>query len=185
MRKSAALAVVGAFALTTLTACGGSGDGEAGRAPEPKAGSSSPGPSVQRAAVGETLTLGGRGEGERVAVTVRNWADPATGAGEYDKPGGGKRWVAAQLELRNTGTALYDEIPGAGAEVIDDQGQRFGSKAAEVTAGPGMPGSVKVPAEEKALGWIVFEVPVESKIVTVQFVLGSGYADQAGWWAVK
>ncbi|MFE3578542.1 hypothetical protein [Streptomyces vinaceus] len=61
MRKSAALAVVGALALTALTACGGSDDGQAGRAPEPKAGSSSPGPSVQRAAVGETLTLGGGG----------------------------------------------------------------------------------------------------------------------------
>ncbi|MFK0218853.1 hypothetical protein ACIQWN_11790 [Streptomyces vinaceus] len=118
-------------------------------------------------------------------MTVRNWADPAAGAGEYDKPWGGKRWVAAQLELRNTGKALYGEVPGAGAEVIDDQGQRFGSKAAEVTAGPWMPGSVKVPAEERALGWIAFEVPVESKIGTVQFVLGSGCANRAGWWAVK
>ncbi|MFK0218852.1 hypothetical protein ACIQWN_11785 [Streptomyces vinaceus] len=64
MRKSAALAVVGALALTALTAltaCGGSGGGEVGRAPESKTGSSSPGPSVQRAAVRETLTLRGRG----------------------------------------------------------------------------------------------------------------------------
>lgn len=68
MRKSAALAVVGVLALTALTACGGSGDGEAGRNPGPKAASGPPGPSVQRAAVGETLTPGGREGGEGVAV---------------------------------------------------------------------------------------------------------------------
>ncbi|WP_159045932.1 DUF4352 domain-containing protein [Streptomyces sp. WM6372] len=182
MRRSAAPAVAGILALT---ACGGSGGEGDAPAPAPKAESSGPDPSVQRAAVGEPLTLRGQQDGERMAMTVKNWADPATGAGEYDKPKDGKRWVAAQFELRNTGKALYDEIPSGGAEAIDEQGQRFGARIAEVTAGPAMPGSVKVPAEEKALGWIVFEVPADSKIVTVQFALGSGYAHQAGWWAVK
>ncbi|NEW70687.1 hypothetical protein [Streptomyces rhizosphaericus] len=56
------------------------------------------------ARVGDTLTLSGQNDGEQLDVTVKKWLDPAKGADEFTTPGSGKRWVAVQLQLTNTGT---------------------------------------------------------------------------------
>lgn len=90
-----------------------------------------------------------------------------------------------QFELTNTGTAVYSDSPSNGTQVADSDGQRFGPTFADVTAGPSMTSDAQVPPGEKALGYIVFEVPKASKIVTVQFTMNSGYADQTAQWKIS
>jgi hypothetical protein len=137
------------------------------------------------AKVGDTLTLKGMEDGEQLDVTLKKWLDPAKGADEFNVPQDGKKWVAGQFELVNTGSKVYSDAPSNGAKVADSQGQRFDSWFGEVAAGPAMSSDVSLPKGEKALGWIVFEVPKDSKVVTVQFAMNSGFSDQTGQWSLK
>ncbi|GAA0939600.1 MULTISPECIES: hypothetical protein [Streptomyces violaceusniger group] len=38
---------------------------------------------------------------------------------------------------------------------------------------------------DKALGWIVIEVPKASKVATLQFTMNSGFADETGQWKIS
>lgn len=189
MRHTAALITTAAL-LSALTAC--IGPSEVTTTPD-KAGAAEQGstapedkPAAPKAAkTGDTITLTGHDEGLKVDATLKKWLDPAKSADQYMQPESGKRWVAAQWELVNTGTAVYDDSPSNGTQVADAEGQRFQSWLGEITAGPQMTASAKVPPGEKVLGWIVYEVPKDSKITTVQFGLNSGMADQTGQWTVK
>ncbi|MFE3578727.1 DUF4352 domain-containing protein [Streptomyces vinaceus] len=146
---------------------------------------SSAAPKAQTAAVGSTLTLTGLKDGEKIAVTVRKWADPAKSKEQYVQPKDGNRYVAAQIELVNTGTAPYDDSPSNGAKVADADGQQFTSTLTMgIDAGPEFPGSVTIAPGGKALGYVVFEVPKESKINQLQFGLNSGFASQTGQWTI-
>ncbi|MEU2901333.1 DUF4352 domain-containing protein [Streptomyces globisporus] len=137
------------------------------------------------AKVGDTITLKGQEDGEQVDATLKKLVDPAQPKDEFFAPEDGNRWVAAQFELTNTGTKPYADSPSNGAGVADADGQRFQATFADTKAGPSMTSDAKVPPGEKALGWITFEVPKGSKIVTVQFGLNSGFADQTGQWTVS
>ncbi|CAG6393111.1 DUF4352 domain-containing protein [Streptomyces cocklensis] len=135
--------------------------------------------------IGDTITLHGSDPGLAVAVTVVAWNANAHGADEFTTPSKGKRFVAAQFKLVNTGSAVYSDSPSNGAQVADSQGQRFSSTFAEISAGPSMSSNVNLRPGDMALGWIPFEVPISSTISTVQFALDSGFADQVGEWSVK
>ncbi|MFG2617797.1 DUF4352 domain-containing protein [Streptomyces sp. NPDC048507] len=185
------LAATTAVALLALTACGPTN--EITTKPDPKAAppspvipNAAPSPSApsRTAAVGDTLTLKGNTDGEQLAVTIKKWADPAQSADAYIKAADGKRWVAAQFELVNTGTAVYSDSPGNGTQVADAEGQQFQTTFGEITAGPAMTSAAKVSPGSKVLGWVVYEVPKDSKIVKVQFAMNSGFASQTGEWAI-
>lgn len=139
----------------------------------------------ETAAVGDTLTLKGMEDGEQLDVTLKQWLPTAKPATEFDIPQDGKRWAAAQFELVNTGSKVYADSPSNGAKAADAQGQRFDAWFGEISAGPAMSSDVSLPKGEKALGWIVFEVPKDSKVVSVQFGMNSGFSDQTGQWTVK
>lgn len=139
----------------------------------------------ERAAVGDTLTLKGMEDGEQLDVTLKQWLPTAKPATEFDIPQDGKRWAAAQFELVNTGSKVYADSPSNGAKAADSKGQRFDAWFGEISAGPAMSSDVSLPKGEKALGWIVFEVPKDSKVVSVQFGMNSGFAEQTGQWSVK
>ncbi len=139
----------------------------------------------KQAAIGDTLTLKGIQGGERLDVTLKKWLPTAKPATEYDIPQDGKRWAAAQFELVNTGSKVYADSPSNGAKAADSKGQRFDAWFGDISAGPAMASDVSLPKGEKALGWIVFEVPKNSKIVTVQFAMNSGFSSQTGQWTVK
>lgn len=181
-----------AAALLALTACG---VGEETVNTKPKTAASKdaateettdkPAEKEKAAAVGDTLTLKGIEDGEQLDVTLKRWLPTAKPATEFDIPQDGKRWAAAQFELVNTGSKVYADSPQNGAKAADSQGQRFDSWFGEISAGPAMSSDVSLPKGEKALGWIVFEVPKDSKIVSVQFGMNSGFSDQTGQWAVK
>jgi len=134
------------------------------------------------AKVGDTLSVTGFQDGEQLDVTLKKWADPVQAAHEFDAPAQGKRWAAGQFEIVNTGSRVYDDSPTNGVQVADSEGQRFDTWFAEISAGPQMASAVKLPKGEKALGWIVFEVPKNSKLTSVQFTMNSGMANEAGQW---
>lgn len=195
MHVRSAVAAVTTVTALALTGCGPNEittkpDAPArSSAPTASAPASSEAPSTpppsQTATIGDTLTLAGNNDGEKLAVTIKKWVDPAKSAEDFMKPDDGKRWVAAQFELANTGTAVYSDSPSNGTQVADEQGQQFQTTYGEITAGPMMTSSAKVAPGGKVLGWIVYEVPQDSKITTVQFSMNSGFAAQTGQWTVK
>ncbi|MET9426717.1 MULTISPECIES: DUF4352 domain-containing protein [unclassified Streptomyces] len=191
MRRTTTITLTALVCLGVLTACGGPQYG--GSAPEVKASADSGGESAAAAEkpkaekpsvakVGDTVTLKGMEDGEQLAVTLKKIEDPAKSKDEFFAPEDGSRWVGAQFELVNTGTKVYADSPGNGAQVADADGQRFGTTLADITAGPSMTSGANVPPGEKVLGWVVFEVPKASKLATVQFAMNSGFADQTGQW---
>lgn len=187
------LATLATATLLTLTACS-VGDDTVNTTPKKPATSApaektdakpSEKPAKKTAAVGDTLTVHGFENGEQLDVTLKKWLPTAKPADEYDVPQDGKRWAAAQFELLNTGSKAYSDSPSNGAQVADAKGQRFDSWFGEISAGPGMSSSVTLPKGEKTLGWIVFEVPKGSEIVSVQFGMNSGFSNETGQWTVK
>lgn len=191
--RRAITSLISAGLLLTATACLGdsevttkpnktaaSSEAESSKAPAEKAPDK-----PQVAKVGDTITLAGNEEGLKVDATLKKWLDPAKGSDEFNKPQAGKRWVAAQFELVNKGTIVYDDSPSNGTQVADTEGQRFTAWYGEIAAGPQMASGAKVPPGDKVLGWIVYEVPKNSKITTVQFGLNSGFAEQTGQWSVS
>ncbi|MCQ8768342.1 DUF4352 domain-containing protein [Streptomyces telluris] len=136
-------------------------------------------------AVGGKLTLKGKKPGEQLDVTLKGFADPAHSDNKYMKPAAGKRWVAAQFELVNTGTAAYSDSPSSGAKVVDGQGQSFTQTMGSVTEGPKFPVTVNIAQGAKSLGWVVFSVPENSKPEKVQFTLNGGFANETGEWTLK
>lgn len=190
--RRAGVAVIAAAILTAgLTACDGGVNTSADspiltQAAEPPATTAAPDPGSSKPAasrVGDTITLHGTDDGSKLAVTLVTWVDPAKAA-EFFTPSAGKRYVAAQIRLTNTGTAAYDDTPSNGMQLADGEGQRFGATFAEVSTGPAMPSDVKLSPGDKALGYVVFEVPKKSKIVSVQFAMDSGFADETGRWII-
>lgn len=135
--------------------------------------------------IGDTLTLHGTDSDTNLSVTIVKWVDPAKSSDEFTSPDKGNRWVAAQFRLVNHGTKPYSDSPTNGAKVADSQGQRFGTVVADISAGPAMDSGLDLPPGETALGWVVFEVPTASKVVTVQWAADSGFSDEVGQWAVK
>jgi hypothetical protein len=184
-----------ALVAASLLALAGCGVGEETVTTKPKTAASKdtsaeektdkPAEKEKTAAVGDTLTLTGIEDGEQLDVTLKKWLPTAKPSTEFDIPQDGTRWAAAQFELVNTGSKVYADSPSNGAKAADSEGQRFNSWFGEISAGPAMSSDVSLPKGEKALGWIVFEVPKNSKVVSVQFAMNSGFSNQTGQWTVK
>jgi predicted small lipoprotein YifL len=193
MRTRTTITAIAAIATLALTGCGPEPEfsttpdakATAADTKAPAAKATKEAPNHETAVVGDSLTQKGNSDGEQLSVTLKKWVDPAKSADEFMKPAQGKRWVAVQFELLNTGSAIYDDSPSNGVQVADVDGQRFSATFGEVTAGPSMASGVKLPKGEKALGWIVVEVPKASKIASVQFTMNSGFSNQTGQWSVK
>ncbi|MGW5928066.1 DUF4352 domain-containing protein [Streptomyces anulatus] len=194
MRRTTIAAVIAAGMLFTATACTDdditTAPSKTGAAEKPASSEPAEAPEEEPtkatvAKVGDTITLKGQEDGEQVDAVLKKLVDPAAPADEFFGPEDGSRWVAAQFELTNTGTKPYADSPSNGAQVADADGQRFSATFADTKAGPSMTSDAKVPPGEKVLGWITFEVPKASKVVTVQFGLNSGFADQTGQWKVS
>ncbi|GAA2717395.1 hypothetical protein GCM10010315_30490 [Streptomyces luteosporeus] len=134
-------------------------------------------------ASGATVTVRNKA-GVEIAVTLKNWVDPAQSNNKFMKPAAGKHWVAAQLEIINKGKAVYDDSPANGVKVLDAQGQGFTHSIGETTSGPNMPATVKLAPGEKALGYVVVSVPDGTKPQSVQFTPDSGFAKETAKWVL-
>ncbi|MCX4747102.1 DUF4352 domain-containing protein [Kitasatospora sp. NBC_01287] len=203
-RRSTSVALLAGGALLALatTACGPtstnsvsttpkkstaaaapSGQAAGGQAAGGTGGAASTGKAPSVAKVGDTIALKGQDQGSADDVTVVKVVDNAQSTPDgFGKPADGKRWIAVQFRLKNTGTAAYSDSPENGATVADDKGQSYTSVVADTTAGQSFASPVNNAPGDTALGFITFEVPADAKIVKAQFTLDSGFADQTGQW---
>ena len=132
--------------------------------------------------LGDTLTLNGIDPGSKAAITALKVVDPTTSTDGISTPAAGTRYVAVQFQIQNTGTVPYNDAPDNGANVTDASGHQFGySTVYSVSAGPKFPATVTLTPGQKALGYIVFEVPKGSNVATVAFAMDSGYGDSGKW----
>lgn len=194
MRTRIAAAAVAAAALTALTACSSSGGGTVKSVPDKPAATTAatqepttttPAPRPTTAAVGDTITVDGDA-GVKLAITLKKWTDAARSTDRYFTPEPGKAWVAGQFEIRNVGTAVYDDSPGNCVQAADAQGQRFDEALVDaITAGPLMPSELKLPPGDVALGWLVFQVPKPPAVTRVQYTPDSGFAEETAQWTTK
>ncbi|MDH6136384.1 hypothetical protein P3T37_005809 [Kitasatospora sp. MAA4] len=194
-RRTSATLLAGAvlIALAT-TACGPTTTGSVSTQPKQSAaagaaGSAKPAgggsktPTVAK--VGDTIALKGQESGSSADVTVVKVVDNAQSSDDYSKPADGKRWIAIQFRIKDTGTAAYSDAPENGTTVLDDQGQSYNSVVADTTAGQSFAVPANIAAGDSALGFITFEVPQAAKLDKVQFTLDSGFADQTGQWKLS
>jgi len=130
--------------------------------------------------VGSTATLTGNDDGEQMDVKLIA-VHVGFSAGEYDTPDAGKHYVAAELMLKNTGTAVYSDSPDNGAELIDSRDNQIDSEL--LVEGPFQSSSdVKLAPGAQRRVFCDFEVPNGEKPKQFQFTLDSGFADDTGEW---
>lgn len=188
-RTRLAAASLTVIAAITVAACDSGGTvtdkpKAAANADSKKASKETPA-APEAAKVGDTIALTGNEDGSKLDVTVVKVADNAKSSVEGFVPDDGNRWIGVQFRLVNTGSKAYSDSPLNGAKLADEQGQQFGTVFADITAGPSMPSDVKLKPGAKALGWITFEAPKNSKADIVQFTMDSGFAEQTGEWQLS
>ena len=152
--------------------------------PEPAA----PSATVKATAkLGGAISLNGIMPGTKAVVTAIKVVDPTTSTDGFDTPGPGNRYVAVQFQIQNTGTLAYNDVPANSAKVLDASGHQFEAPTVTSTsAGPLFPtNGIALRPGQKAVGYIVFEVPTKSKVAKLQFILDSGYAFESGQWTVQ
>ncbi|WP_204039338.1 DUF4352 domain-containing protein [Acrocarpospora phusangensis] len=141
-------------------------------------------PADAPAGVGDTITLHGSDSGLEVAATVVQIFDPATPVSDYIRPDSGARWVAVELLLKNTGTAVYDDSPSNGLNLIDTEGQQYSDTFGDVREGVDL-SSITVGPGDSRKGVVVFEVPKGVKLAKLQLALNSGFAREKGEWTIS
>lgn len=186
-RRLITSAIATAVLAVGLAACGPTAavsttpDSPAGKASSPAQAAPK-----QTATIGDSLTLKGQASGNQLTVTLKNWSTGVHSTNGMESPEPGKAWVAAQFEIKNSGSNTYSDSPNNCVQVADASGQRFPATiVTDITNGPVMTSDMKLAPGDKALGWIVFEVPNGSKVAAVQFTPNSGMADSTGQWTVK
>ncbi len=134
------------------------------------------------ARVGQPITIKGNNDGSKLQVTVMKVVStkPTDQFSTVDK---GKRLVAVQFKLLNTGTATYDDAPSNGAKVVDAKGQQYEADFVfdKISAGEILPTSIKLAPKNRALGFLVFQIPTKAKIKQIQFSMDSGFGGTAQW----
>lgn len=136
------------------------------------------------AGVGHTISLSGVGDGEKIAATVVNVADPASPEFGFDRPVLGKRLVGVGLKLLNAGARPYSGSPDRGAYLADKSGRSFHAVFKSISAGAPFSGTVDIGPGETRFGYVAFEVPKSFAIDTFQFRLASGSDVKAGKWSI-
>ena len=136
----------------------------------------------KQAKVGDTVTIAARDT--HLAVTLVKIVDPAKGADDFSVPAKGKHFIAVQIRVTNTGTAVYSDNPVVDVKAKNAAGESMSMAFATTTAGADMPSSVDLVPGDTALGFVDFEVPDGQKIAQVQYALFSFGGDNVAQWTI-
>ncbi|MEV6950894.1 DUF4352 domain-containing protein [Streptomyces sp. NPDC051183] len=135
------------------------------------------------ARVGESVRVHGAQVGRHLQAVLNAYVDPAVSVEKNFAPPAGKRWVAASMSFVNVGGASYGALGRMWA--LDGAGQRHPVvPTGELTTGkPLVFDSLAV--GERAEGWVVFEIPENTRIVRLQYQDANTQANPGGgFWAV-
>ncbi|WP_329031587.1 DUF4352 domain-containing protein [Streptomyces sp. NBC_01725] len=101
------------------------------------------------------------------------------GAGAPD----GRKWVAVLAEVSNAGARPYGYGVSRSFTAVDTLGRRHAPlpASADLTVGPVMTWPVPLAAGRSARGWLVFELPAEAALTTLEFGGTRTPAASAGW----
>ncbi|MGW4029948.1 DUF4352 domain-containing protein [Streptomyces sp. NPDC004838] len=183
MRHMASALLLSALALGT-TACQSAADAFGGRS-APRAAEASravldhKGSAEEPAWVGDTVELDGRTFGEHLRVSVRSSVDPAVALrpakGTAPRPRAGTRWFGVDVTVVNVGGRTFD-AGGTRTWVADEKGKRYPAvKSGEITTGLALEWN-SLAVGDPVQGWLVFEVPENTRIVRFHSSLGKATA---------
>lgn len=101
------------------------------------------------------------------------------GAGAAD----GRKWVAVLAEVSNAGARPYTYDVSRSFTAVDTQGRGYTPLpgAADLTVGPVMTWPVPLVAGRSARGWLVFDLPAEAALATLEFGRTRTSAASADW----
>lgn len=122
--------------------------------------------------LGDTLSLFGAGglgssgsvEADVTLLKYNDHAKPSLGA--FDAPPG-KRLVAAEFSILNTGQGTYDDPGNMGTRVVDSNGAVYTAVPGIPTDGDSLPLTIILTPGKKVTGWVILNVPEDAKIVAV------------------
>ncbi|WP_405679300.1 DUF4352 domain-containing protein [Streptomyces sp. NBC_01511] len=115
-----------------------------------------------------------------LAVTaVVDEASRAKGTGAPD----GRKWVAVLAEVNNAGARPYGHDVPHSFTAVDTLGRRYVPlpASAELTVGPVMTWRVPLAAGRSARGWLVFDLPADAALTTLEFGRTRTSAASADW----
>ncbi|WP_404959664.1 DUF4352 domain-containing protein [Streptomyces sp. 147326] len=138
---------------------------------------------MKLAHVGDSVRVDGAQVGRHLQAVLASYVDPAISVEKNYAPPAGKRWVAAQMSFVNVGGTSYGALGRMWAH--DSEGRRHPVvSTGELTTGkPLLFDSLEV--GERAEGWVVFEIPENTRIVRLQYQDANMRANSGeGFWAV-
>lgn len=123
-----------------------------------------------------------------LAVTaVVNEASRIPGDSAPDNPGAGapdgRKWVAVLAEVTNAGAQPYGYGVSRSFTAVDTQGRSYTPlpASADLTVGRVMTWPVPLVAGRSARGWLVFDLPAEADLTTLEFGRTRTAAARADW----
>lgn len=190
IRRVSALAVTAALGLL-LAGCGSLGRSTVSTSAANTAAAAAGGrgaasaPSAKKAAgLGDTIDVTGMTNGEKLAVTLVKIDTKAQATDGFSTPTAGDGYFAAQVQIKNIGTAAYTDSLDNCMIVKDGKGQQFQPDLLDsISSGP-MLDQLTLAAGDSSLGWIVFDVPVGDSVAEVQFTEDSGMGGDTAQWSL-
>ncbi|MFF5088210.1 hypothetical protein [Streptomyces niveus] len=106
-------------------------------------------------------------------------ADSGSGA----RAEAGRKWVAVRAEVSNAGARPYGHDVAHSFTAVDSLGRRHVPLPAstDLTVGPMMTWPVPLAAGRSARGWLVFDLPSEAVLTTLEFGRTRASAASADW----
>ncbi|MEV8398580.1 hypothetical protein ACWFRQ_36710 [Streptomyces niveus] len=106
-------------------------------------------------------------------------ADSGAGA----RAASGRKWVAVLAEVSNAGARPYGHDVAHSFTAVDSLGRRHVPLPAstDLTVGPMMTWSLPLTAGRSARGWLVFDLPSEAVLTTLEFGRTRTSAASADW----
>lgn len=184
----AASAVTAGLLLAGCGSLGSTVNTSAANTPAAKSTAKSGGgsaPSPKSAGLGDTINVSDE-SGDKLAVTLVKIDANAEATDGISTPPSGDVYYAAQVRIKNIGSAAWSDSPSNCMVVKDAKGQTFQTDIVEsISSGPLLPDTANIAPGDSALGWLMFDVAKGDKVTQVQFTPMSGMSDDTAQWSLS
>lgn len=148
-------------------------------------GSSSHGSGSHKAKVGDSITLNGEQDDDKLTITLVKIVTSGVKATDgFSTPDSGKHYVAVQFRLTNSGSGSYSDDPYLDVQLLDASGQSFQPDfmMTDSTAGHGFASTVNIAPGDSQLGYVIVQMPNGDAPADIQFSLNGGFGGTTAQW---